>query len=424
MLKLLKVAQREYLETAKTKAFIFSIILLPVFLVIIVFFAKRLIRKPTTARPPMKIVVMDLSNQLSDQIKTSFDEHNTNHPNRQIKLDELPTSEDSESVDKQMKDKLRRGILGAYIVLDKDLLDGTGKIHFYQYKPKPTDSDTVIAIRNLLRDDIRDKRFERLSLSQDQIDHLQAYVHFEEIDVGSTDKEEKVQGTGDKIMMAMVPFFFMYLLFLGIMTMGQQMLSSIIEEKSSRVIEVLLSAVSPFQLMGGKILGLVGIGLTVVCLWGLAAIGTARWYGLDVGIAPTILPYFVIYYILAFMLFGATMVGIGSICNTIKESQSLMTPITIFCILPLLAWQNIVRDANGILARVLSFIPPTTPMVMILRLSSGADIWSVEVFGSIVLLAASVLASMWIAAKVFRTGILMYGKRPGLMEVARWLRQT
>jgi ABC-type Na+ efflux pump permease subunit len=118
------------------------------------------------------------------------------------------------------------------------------------------------------------------------------------------------------------------------------------------------------------------------------------------------------------------MVGIGSVCNTIKETQSLMTPVMLVCIIPILAWRNIMQDANGFLARGLSFFPPTTPMVMILRLSAGADIGSIEILGSIVLLATTVLAAMLIAAKVFRTGILMYGKRPGLMEVVRWLKQT
>ncbi|MFC1634831.1 ABC transporter permease [Planctomycetota bacterium] len=423
MLKLLKVAQREYVETAKTKTFILSIVMLPVILVIIVFFAKRLARKPTTARPPMNVAVTDLSNQLSSQIKTSFDEHNKEHPNRQVLLLELQVLEGPDTADKQAKAKLRRGELDAYIVVDRDLLDGTGKIHLYTHKPKPADSDPINAIKNSLREVVQNKRYELHDLSRKLMDSLR-YVPIEEVDIDSTNKEERVQKQSDIIIRMMTPFFFMYLLFLGIMTMGQQMLSSIIEEKSSRVIEVLLSAVSPFQLMAGKILGLVSIGLTVVCLWGVAAIATARSQGLNIGIAPTILPYFVIYYILAFLLFGSTMVGIGSICNTIKETQSLMTPVMLVCIVPLLAWQNIIRDPNGMLARGLSFFPPTTPMVMIVRLSAGADIGSVEILGSIALLAVSVLAAMWIAAKVFRTGILMYGKRPGLMEVARWLKQT
>jgi len=423
MLKLLRVAQREYIETAKTKTFILSIVMLPVILVFIVFFTKRLARKPTAARPPMMVAVTDLSNQLSSQIKTSFDKYNKEHPKRNVLLQELRRTEDPDTIDKQAKTKLRRSELDAYIVLDKDLLNGAGKIHFYTYKPKPADADAMNSIKGSLRMVVQNQRYELHNLSRKLMDDLRN-VPIEEVDVGSTDKEERVQRKTDMIFRMLTPFFFMYLLFLGIMTMGQQMLSSIIEEKSSRVIEVLLSAVSPFQLMAGKILGLVSIGLTVICLWGVAAIATARSQGLDVGIAPAILPYFVVYYILAFLLFGSTMVGIGSICNTIKETQSLMTPIILVCVLPLLAWQNIIRDPNSLLAKGLSFFPPTTPMVMILRLSAGADIWSVEILASIALLAASVLAAMWIAAKVFRTGILMYGKRPGLMEVARWLRQT
>jgi len=123
-------------------------------------------------------------------------------------------------------------------------------------------------------------------------------------------------------------------------------------------------------------------------------------------------------------MFSAFMVGIGSICNTIKETQSLLKPVILICIVPILAWQNIIRDPNGMLARVLSFVPPTSPMVMILRLSSGTEIWIIETLLSILLLAASVLGGVWIAARIFRTGILMYGKRPSLREVGRWLKQA
>ena len=92
--------------------------------------------------------------------------------------------------------------------------------------------------------------------------------------------------------------------------------------------------------------------------------------------------------------------------------------------IPVIAYERIIMDPNGMLARVLSFVPPTSPMVMILRLSSGTDIWMVETLLSIILLAASVLGGVWVAARVFRTGILMYGKRPSLREVGRWLKQA
>jgi ABC-2 type transport system permease protein len=221
----------------------------------------------------------------------------------------------------------------------------------------------------------------------------------------------------------------MFLMFMGIFGMGQHILTSVIEEKNSRVMEVLLSAVSPFELMCGKIMGLAGISLTVIILWAAAACGTAyygaaRWWHVNIDLPTEILPYFAIYFVLGFLMFSSILAGIGSVCNTLKEAQSLMMPITFIFILPMVAWFNLAQHPDGLLARVLSFLPPLTPMVMTLRLASTPPPSFLEVFASIILLAAFVPAVMWVAAKVFRTGILMYGKRPGLREVIHWLRQS
>ncbi|MHC4568722.1 MAG: ABC transporter permease [Planctomycetota bacterium] len=425
MQKTLKVARREYLETTKTKTFIFSILMLPLVIVAIVFFARRLDSRKAPDRPPMKVAVTDMSGQLSDKMKSAFEEHNAQHPKRQVRLHEIQPSPGSDAAEKEGKAKLRRRELDAYVVLDNDILEGKGKLHLYSHNRQAGDVDPFWPVRNPLYAAIFNQRCElrKLNLSQDELKGLRN-VPTEEVKVGSADNEERVQKKTDMIVRMMVPFFFMYLLFLGIFTMGQQMLSSIIEEKNSRVIEVLLSAITPFELMAGKILGLVGVGLTVVALWGSAAYGAARWQGINFQVGSEILPYFFVYYVLGFFLFSSVMVGIGSVCNTIKETQSLMMPVMLCCIVPLLAWQEIIRNPGGTLARVLSFLPPTTPMVMILRLSSGADVSIVEVLGSIVLLAASVLGGVWVAARIFRTGILMYGKRPGLREVGRWLKQA
>ncbi|MBN2456368.1 MAG: ABC transporter permease [Sedimentisphaerales bacterium] len=423
MQKILKVAQREYIETVRTKVFLLSILALPVMIVAIIFFAHRLSQTKAAPRPAVKVAFTDISNELSAQIKISFDKYNESHPERQILPQELENRQSPETAQRQGKDNLRSGKLDAYVVLDEDILQGLGKMYFYTHKPKPTKIDMLWTIENLFREAVINQRYELQELDRQMLDKLQ-FVPTERVEVGSADQDERIQKQSDRIVRMMVPFFFMYLLFLGIIGTGQQMLSSVIEEKGSRVIEVLLSAVSPFELMAGKILGLVGIGMTVICLWGVAAYLTGRWQGLNVDVPPGILPYFTIYYILGFLLFSSIMVGIGSICNTIKETQSLMTPVILLCVVPIIAWQNIIQHPGGTLARVLSFIPPTTPMVMILRLSAGGDIPLAEVFASIVVLAAAALAMIWLAAKVFRTGILIYGKRPGLREVLRWLRQA
>ena len=254
--------------------------------------------------------------------------------------------------------------------------------------------------------------------------HPSVEVAVERVEVGSAEDEQQEQSKEQTINQMIIPFFFMFLMYMGIVGIGQQMLSSVIEEKNSRVIEVLLSAVSPFQLMAGKIVGLTGIGLTVMSLWAGTAYGAVRWRGLNIEVSAELLFYFIVYYILGFLLFSSILTGIGSICNTIKETQSLMMPIVLVFIIPIITAQKLIENPEGTLAQVLSFVPPVTPLVMVLRISAGHDVRFLEILASILLLVIAVFATIWLAGKVFRTGILMYGKRPGLGEICRWLRQS
>ncbi len=423
MQKILSILQREYAETVKTKTFLLSILFVPVMIGAIIFFSQRISHKKTGPEPPRKVAVTDLSGALSVEIKTLFDEYNKSHPNRQILVEILQPDENPDAPAKRQKDKLLNKELNAYIILDKEVVEGNGKIRLYLSETKISELDYISNVENLLNRAIVTQRCKLCNLSPKLLTKLRRRVLTERVEVGSAGKE-RVQKKSEQIIGIMTPFFFMYLMFLGIFGMGQQMLSSVIEEKNSRVIEVLLSAVSPFQLMVGKILGLAAIGLTVMSLWGIAAYITARWQGFNIEITIGLLLYFIIYYILGFLLFCSILAGIGSMCNTIKEAQNLMMPVTLLFILPMIAWLNLVRDPGGILAVALSYVPPLTPMVMILRLCASSDVAMIEIIASIVLLAVFVPVVMWLAAKVFRTGILMYGKRPGVREILHWLRSS
>jgi ABC-type Na+ efflux pump permease subunit len=220
----------------------------------------------------------------------------------------------------------------------------------------------------------------------------------------------------------MVPFFFMFLMFAGTVGANQHLLTSVIEEKNSRIVEVVLSSVSPFQFMAGKILGLSAISLTVVCFWGLAAYGAATYHGMTGIVNVTNVGYFLIYFVLGYLLFSSIFVAIGSACNTLKEAQSFMMPVMLVLVMPMIAWMYFTQHPNALWSVVLSFIPPVTPMVMILRLSARPDISLVQIFASIIVLAASVPLVMWASARIFRTGILMYGKPASPRELLRWLR--
>jgi ABC-2 type transport system permease protein len=423
MRKILKVAQREYIETVRTKTFIISVLMTPAIIGLVIFINSRMQRSMTGPRPPRAVFIADLTKELTDKIKASFEQYNTSNPQRQILLQTLVTDTGS---DESAKTKIRNGQLDAYLVLDKDSVEGTGKIHSFIRGTNMEELDLVSTVENLLNNAVVNRRCELKNVSPELLTELRRRVPNERVDVGSASQQKRLN-EGEQFAKMMVPFFFMFLMFMGIFGMGQHMLTSVIEEKSSRVIEVLLSAISPFELMAGKIVGLAGISLTVMGLWALAAYGTAyygsvRWLNVNIELPIGILTYFVVYYILGFLLFSSILAGVGAVCNTLKEAQSFMMPISFLFILPMMLWFNLVQHPNGSLARSLSFLPPLTPMVMILRLGSNPKPSFLEVLASIVLLAASVLAVMWAAAKVFRIGILMYGKRPGLREVLRWVK--
>ena len=424
MRKILKVAQREYVEMVKTKTFLLGLLVTPIMVGLIMFFMGPAGRGGKKSHPPRIIAVTDLSSELASEIKAAFDAHNTSHPKRQI----LPQERQVDQADfnahaDQQKDKVRQGALDAYVVLDEDVVAGAGKMRIYLRGTRPTHLDFFSALQNLLNRAIVNRRCKLRNVSPKLLSELRRRVPAVQVDVGPTPQQERSRSQQDRIVAIVVPFFFPFTMFIGIFVMSQHMLTSVIEEKNSRVIEVLLSAVSPFQLMTGKIIGLAGIGLTVITLWAVGAFLAARWQGLELPLPVEIVPYFVIYYILGFLLFSSVLAGIGSICNTMKEAQSLMFPVSLIGVLPILCWSSIVRHPEGTLARVLSFIPPLTPMVMITRLAASSDLYAIEILASLVLLAAAVLAVVWLAARVFRTGILMYGKRPRLAELLRCLRQ-
>jgi ABC-2 type transport system permease protein len=420
MWKICKVAQREYVETVKTRAFLLGLLVLPAVIGAVVLLGERLGPRKDAPRAPLRVSVTSPAPELSGKVQAVFEEYNRSHPQGTITLQILDAGEDP--VQEKGKEQLRRAELDAYVVLEGDLGGREGTIRFYTYKPRPSQIDALGTVEHLLREAVINRRYETRGLDRKMLNEI-GNVPVRWAEVGEGQDQEQVQNEGHRIARMMVPFAFMYLIFLGIVGMGQHMISSIIEEKNSRIIEVLLSAVSPFELMAGKIAGLAAVGLTVMALWGGGGYAAARWQGIDVNLGGDLLAYGLVYYVLGFVLFSAVLAGVGSICNTIKETQGLMMPIMLVFVIPMITWLRLTQEPNGELARVLSYVPPMTPMVMVLRLSSGSDIWIGEVLASILVLVAGVLATVWLAAKVFRTGILMYGKRPGPREILRWLRE-
>ena len=241
----------------------------------------------------------------------------------------------------------------------------------------------------------------------------------------------------DFLAMYLGGIIFVMIIFMTIIGYGQILMRSIIEEKNSRIIEVMVSSVSPFQLMAGKVIGLGLASLTQIGVWFIFGIAIYNFRG-NLEISPQItetifnpvfLTYFVLYLLIGYIMYSTIFALIGSIVNTDKEAQNFIFPITMTLILPVMIAMYIIQEPDSTIAVTLSLIPLFTPTMMILRLNYiGADSFSLanpmilEATVGILLTAATTLLIIWITAKIFRIGILMYGKRPTLPEIIKWMR--
>jgi ABC-2 type transport system permease protein len=222
----------------------------------------------------------------------------------------------------------------------------------------------------------------------------------------------------------LVPGAFMFLLWLSVFIAGQYLLTSTIEEKGSRVMEVLLSAASPLELMIGKIIGKGAIGLMILLLYagaGLLALVAATMLDL---IAWQNLIYLLVYFVIAYFIIASLMAAIGAAVTELAEAQALLTPINLILLIPMLLWMPIMRNPNGLFAQICSFVPLINPFVMVLRISGPEKIPLWQIIASIAIGLATVYVLVWLSAKIFRVGVLMYGKPPDFRTLLKWVRMA
>lgn len=236
-----------------------------------------------------------------------------------------------------------------------------------------------------------------------------------------TEQGEKSSGEAAQIF---VPLGFMMLLWISVFTGGQYLLTSTIEEKSNRIMEVLLSAVSPMELMSGKIIGQMCAGLLILVLYSVLGVSSLIAFQQSHLVNWGNLALLVFYFFIAFATIACMMAAVGSAVNDIHEAQTLMTPFMLVLIAPMLLMMPIILNPNGKLATALSFTPMINPFVMVLRLSSSdpPPMWQIPV--SILIGCVTVYLLARGAAKVFRIGVLMYGKPPNFTTLVRWIRMA
>lgn len=274
-------------------------------------------------------------------------------------------------------------------------------------------------VASIVRDAIIDAR---LANANEDRARLTALMRVQEPQARAVTPEgERSSG---ELQQMILPLAFMLLLWISVMTGGQYLLASTIEEKSNRVMEVLLSAVSPIQLMTGKILGQMAAALLVLLIYSgaglVALIALSAMYLID----PMSLVFLGVFFFIAFFCVASLMAAVGSAVTDIHEAQTLLTPVMLVIITPMFLMMPIVWNPDSTLARVLSFTPPVSPFVMVLRISSSSPppLW--ETLAAMALGLVTAYLMLRFAAKVFRVGVLMYGKPPSFATLIKWIRMA
>jgi ABC-2 type transport system permease protein len=219
----------------------------------------------------------------------------------------------------------------------------------------------------------------------------------------------------------LVPAALVFEMFLMLMVGASPLVGSVLEEKLGRIAEVLLGSVSPFQLMMGKLLGMVGVTLTIVAVYLAGTFWAAQEYGVAERLTLDLIVWFLVFLVLAVLLYGAMCIAIGAACTTGAQTQVMLTPVIMLAVLPILVLVPVIEQPNGAFATACSFFPPATPLLMVARLAVPPGVpWWQPPLGMVLMLLATALCT-YAAGRIVRVGILMVGRGPNLRDLVRWV---
>jgi ABC-2 type transport system permease protein len=420
-MKATHVMRREYRESVRKKSFIVSTILVPVFM--LAFFIIPIAMTTFVPDRSYDVVVLDATGEIGEAFVAAL-------------IDTLDSGErkySARAVDARGDgfDAARALWLGALsrgevdMVLDvRESVFDDGKAAYITREERGF--QILEDFENALTEIVIKRRLAREGLDYARVKKLATNVRLDMNQINAAgDVEEKhfLAEWG-------VVFVFVMMLYTALLTWGMSVSRGIVEEKGSRVIEVLLSSLRPRDLLLGKVVGLGLAGLTQMAIWsGVGLVLTVYTAGPAVAalesvhVSPATWLYFFVYFLLGFLLYASIFTVVGSISSTEQDAQQLQGLVTMPMIIPILVLMFIVQSPNSPLAVVLSLIPPFTPMVMLARIILlEPPAWQVAL--SIAFLAVSIYWAISFSARVFRVGILMYGKRPSLREIVRWYRQA
>ena len=428
MRKLFAVFKREYLSAVRKKMFIFMTLFFPVLMAALFFIPMMVMARSLSGK---SVAVIDGTGQL----RAIFGKKGSAK-----RAGDLPSAVNTEYVDahaapdlntaaKPYLDRLAAGgrsknPLDAVLIVPASAISGE-KAKMTFYSRAATDVITQQILASTANHEIQRQRLAARGIRSDEVDALTRNGPVEGVQLSRSGEQKK--GGEANFMFA---FLLAGLLIIPAFVYGLEIMRGIVQEKSDRVVEVLISSMSPRQLLTGKIAGVAAVGLTQVGVWLLILIGaglfgaaTAMAAGINVFqfLKPITFLYFITFFILGYLTYVCVYAVAGSACNTDKEAQQLMAPIQMLMMMPWFLMFPIITNPDSSLAVGFSLSPVFGPVTMFARtVASEPPIWHIAL--SIVISIVTIGVFFWATAKIFRVGILSYGKRPTIPELWRWIK--
>ena len=427
--KTLIVAVTELTTRMRSKAFLISLALMP--LIMAVAFGVQKFTRDSVDTKDRRFVVADRSGVLYGAIAAAAELSNqaafqggTQRAPRFLPS-QASFAPDDQQARASLSDRVRMEQIYAFVEIPTDVVDAPAASLKY-YSNHPADQSLPSWIGAVVNREVLDLRFRSVAIDRALIGRLTRRVDVSELGLLQRDQTGAIKAAAkvDKVRTMAIPVAMMMIVLFSVMSGAPQLLNTVIEEKMSRISEVLIGSVTPFELMLGKLLGAGAVSFLLALMYVVVGVLTASHYGYSDAIHVRDLAWFTAFLALAVLMYGSIFVSIGAACSDIKDAQAMMGPAMMFMMLPWMTWFAVLNAPESPLSIGLSLLPTATPFLMLLRIAlpPGPPLWQVAL--GLVLTTATSLALAYAAGKIFRTGLLMQGKGATLAEMWRWVRAS
>ena len=434
MNKIWTLFKREYRASVRTKSFIISLLLVPIMMG--GGFAAMIIMEKNKDTDDKHFVVIDHSGLMTGPLNEALETRNTVdifHSQTGDKIDAAylveymePDLQDPEDQQLALSDRVDSQELHAFIEIGPDILHPAGeeKQAYLKYYSQHSFNDQIrYWFQNVVNNKLREIRAAELNLDDTQAEELLWWINVEGMGLVTVDKKTGEQQEAEKtneMQTFLVPYVLMILMFMLVMMSAIPQLSSVMEEKSEKIAEVLLGTITPFQFMMGKVMGGIGVSLTTAAIYVGAGVFTLKYIGMESLIPVEVLPWFFIFTVLFILMVGSGMAALGATCNDNKDAQSMTFPGILPAIIPMFLIAPIIADPTGPLATTMSLIPPFTPTIMVMRMASSVTIPAWQPYAGLAGVILYTIFTVWLGARVFRTAILIQGQKPNLATLYKY----